>query len=336
MMCKSRLFIAMGLLSLVVALPVQAKTKAKIVPPQPYELTRMDGALPRIDLWQAEQMPNSRGLDLKDSIYNSRTWRIMMPRIYAYLPGMECRTRTALLVIPGGGYAKQAYETAGDATAKWLNSMGITAFVLLHRLPTSPDLMEPEVAPLQDAQRAMRYIRAHASEYGIDPHRIGVMGASAGGHVCASVCSIRRDVSQCGDALDTVSFRPDFAILISPVISMDDEIVNKGSRSALLGDSQNDPAVKDQWSMEKHVTSANPPTLFIHAADDPAVPLQNSLRMYQALVEAGVKGSSIHIFPQGKHSIAVRNQPGSTVLWPQIADLWLQEIGMLEPQFPKR
>ena len=296
---------------------------------QAQDAVRMDQGLPRIDLWEAGKIPNSHGMELSDSIARNRTWRIGMPRIYTYLPGPEDRSRTAVLVIPGGGYAKQAYETAGDAFAKWLNSIGVTAFVLIHRLPNSPDLVDGSIAPTQDAQRALRYIRAHAEEYGIDPDRIGVMGCSSGGHVSACVSTIRDDWSAVGDALDAVSFRPNFAILISPVISLEDPIANVGSRDNLLGERRNDPALRRRFSMDQQVRADNPPTLFIHAADDGAVPQQNSLRMYNALVEAGVKGSSLHIFPHGGHSIALRHQPGSTALWPDLAERWMKEIGVL-------
>lgn len=291
---------------------------------------RMDEGLPRVDLWTPGHIPNSKGLALPDSVARNRTWRIGMPRIYVYQPGPEDRSKTAVLVIPGGGYAKQAYETAGDALAKWLNSIGVTAFVLIHRLPNSQDLIDGSLAPTQDAQRALRYIRHHAEEFGIDPQRIGVMGCSSGGHVSACVSTIGEDWSAVGDELDAERFRPDFAILISPVISLQDPIANVGSRDMLLGERKNDPALRTRFSMDEQVTAANPPTLFIHAANDTSVPQQNSIRMYNALVDAGVRGSSLHIFPHGGHAIALRRQPGSTAVWPEIAEMWMKEIGVLE------
>ena len=201
----------------------------------------------RIDLWNVDNMPNSRNMQLRDSVVNHRTWQIGMPRLYVYQPCSDNRTNTAVILIPGGGYAKQAYEAAGITMAQWLNSIGVTAFVLLHRLPTSPDLIEREKAPLQDAQRAVRYVRAHASEYGVE--KIGVMGCSAGGHLAACVSSIAEDVSNVGDSIDRYSFRPDFSILISPVITMVDELTNKGSRNALLGEKPCNDMV-DRYSME--------------------------------------------------------------------------------------
>lgn len=280
----------------------------------------------RIDLWQGVKMPNSRGLHITDSVSNHRTWRIASPRLYAFQPCADERTNTAVILIPGGGYAKQAYEAAGITMARWLNSIGITAFVLLHRLPNSPDLTNGWEAPVQDAQRAVRYVRANAAEYGVAPDRIGVMGCSAGGHVCACVSTIADDMSLAGDSLDRHSFRPDFAILVSPVIRMADGL----ERHFLCSEAGNEELLA-RYSMDRHVTPANPPTLFIHASDDRTVKPVHSLSMYQALIDKGVTRSSIHIFPFGRHSIAVRRQPGTTALWPEIAERWMEETGFLEP-----
>jgi acetyl esterase/lipase len=293
--------------------------------------TGMDNVEPvRIDLWQANKMPNSRlqGNALPtDSIVNHRIWRCGMPRIYAYQPVVEERSKTAVILIPGGGYIKQAYEVSGISLAKWFNSIGITAFVLLHRLPNQAELIEPWKAPLQDAQRAIRYVRAHAEEFGIDPERIGVMGTSAGGHFSACVSTITEDWSAIGDEYDKVSFLPNFAILVSPIIN-ELEPETAGKRLDLCGTSKDDPTWSKLFSIDKSVSSTNPPTLMIHASDDPAVPVLNSMKMYEALKKAGVEKCSLHIFPFGKHAIALRHQPGSTALWPEIAEEWMKEIGV--------
>ena len=144
----------------------------------------------------------------------------------------------------------------------------------------------------------------------------------------ACVSTIKDDMSAVGDSLDGYSFRPDFSILISPLITMREELTNKGSRKALLGDKPNNEMV-ERYSMENHVTSENPPTLLIHASNDTAVSPENSVMMYDALIGKGVRQSSIHIFPFGKHSIAMRRQPGTTALWPLIAEGWMEEIGVL-------
>lgn len=284
----------------------------------------------RIDLWEVGKQPNSRlqGDALpSDSIQRHRIWRCGVPRIYAYQPVTEERSKTAVIIIPGGGYIKQAYEVSGVSIAKWLNSIGITAFVLLHRLPNQEELIDPWKAPLQDAQRAIRYVRAHAEEYGIDPHRIGVTGTSAGGHFSACVSTITEDWSAIGDALDTVSFLPDFAILVSPVIN-ELESESAGKRKDLCGTTEANPVWAKLFAIDKSVSASNPPTLLIHAADDPAVPVFNSVKMFEALKKAGVEKCSMHIFPFGKHNISMRSQPGSTALWPFIAEEWMKEIGV--------
>jgi acetyl esterase/lipase len=295
--------------------------------------TLMDKAEPtRIDLWQTGHQPNSRlqGDALPtDSISRQRIWRCGVPRIYAYQPVVEERSKTAVILIPGGGYIKQAYEVSGVTLAKWLNSIGITAFVLLHRLPNQTELIDPWKAPLQDAQRAIRYVRAHAEEYGIDPNCIGVMGTSAGGHFSACVSTLTEDWSAIGDEYDKVPFLPNFAILVSPIIN-ELESETAGKRLDLCGATMDDPTWSKLFAIDKSVSSANPPTLMIHASDDPAVPVLNSVKMFQALKRAGVEKCSMHIFPFGKHSIAIRHQPGSTALWSEIAEEWMKEIGVFE------
>ena len=270
----------------------------------------------RINLYEGVTMPNTVGTQHYDSISGNRIWRAEQPRLYAYVPGLEERTNKAVIVIPGGGYIKQAYETAGVSFAKWLNTFGVTAFVLLHRLPIQPDVKDATIVPFQDAQRAVRWVRAHAAEYGIDPNQVGVMGCSAGGHVCAGVSTISQDLSACGDSLDRQPFRPSFCILVSPVIS---EYGYKGQPPIIA-------ELMEKNKFDEMVTKDNPPTLLIHAADDRAVNVSNSVKYFSALQQADVKNCSLHIFPFGRHSISLRSQPGSTALWPTIAEEWMKEV----------
>ena len=209
--------------------------------------------------------------------------------------------------------------------------MGVTAFVLIHRFPQSPDVIESYKAPLQDGQRALRYIRAHAEEYGIDIHKVGVMGCSAGGHLAASLCTIGEDWSKVGDALDAYSCKPSFAVLISPVISMDDAIVHKGSRTNLLGKREQDIALRNLFSLEKQVDGNTVPAILFHASNDKAVSPLNSIAYYTVLYKAGIEKSSLHLFPAGGHAISLRAQRGSTVMWPELAEAWLIENGFLSP-----
>lgn len=272
-------------------------------------------------------MPNSRGLNLPDSIANERIYRVGTPGLYLFETSRAENKGAAVIIVPGGGYARLAYQISGFQLAKWFNTMGITAFVLQHRLPQSPDVKTCYKAPLQDIQRAVRYIRAHADRWGIEPQKIGVMGSSAGAHLSACAATLSDDWSQAGDTLDKISFRPDFAILVSPVVSMD-EIAHKGSRQNLLG-KYDTPELREKFSCDKQVSTTTPPMFIVHAMNDPAVSCLNSLRLFDALKRNDIEGSSLHIFPAGKHSIALRNNPGSTDEWTNLAEQWLIETGFI-------
>ncbi len=280
-----------------------------------------------IPLWETGKMPNSKGIALKDSIANERIYQVGTPGVYWFAPSDAENKGVAVVIVPGGGYARLAYQISGFSLAKWFNTMGIHAFVLQHRLPQSPDVEVCYKAPLQDMQRAIRHIRAHAATWGIDPQRVGVMGSSAGAHLSACAATITDDWSQAGDSLDRQPFMPDFAILVSPVVSMG-EIAHKGSRQNLLG-KYDSPALREKFSCDKQVSAATPPMFIVHATDDPAVPCLNSLALFEALKRHDIKGASLHIFPSGGHSIALRNNPGTTNEWTSLAEKWLSEIGIL-------
>ncbi len=212
--------------------------------------------------------------------------------------------------------------------AKWFNAMGISAFVVNYRLPTSPDLQQRELAPLQDAQRAMRMVRANASRWKINPNKIGVQGSSAGGHLAAMMGNSAEDVSILKDSLDMVPFRADFMILVSPVISMGSN-AHKGSKANLLGDNPSQELI-NKYSMELHVTTATPPCFIADAFNDKTVPPINSLLFYQALLEKNIS-TSFHVFPQGGHAIGLSNNPGSTEQWKALCEAWLKEMKFIEP-----
>lgn len=281
-----------------------------------------------IPLWKTSHIPNSKGLHLKNSIVNERYYQVGMPGMYVFHPVKETNTGTAVLICPGGGYTHITYKLGGFSRAKWLNVMGVTAFVLIYRLPNSPDLIEGAKAPLQDAQRAMRIIRAHAKAWGIDPQKVGVMGASAGGHVAASLGTNVSDISAIGDSLDQFSFHPDFMILVSPVISMG-KYAHEGSRKSLLGNHPSQ-AMKEKYSAGLHVTAATPPCFIADAFNDKTVDPHNSLLFYKALLNHHIS-TSFHVFPHGGHSIAMRNNPGSTKYWTALCESWLREMKFINP-----
>ncbi|WP_333625116.1 alpha/beta hydrolase [Sphingobacterium siyangense] len=274
-------------------------------------------------------MPNSKGLKLLDSIANERVYQVAEPRIIPFFVSKQENSGTAVLIIPGGGYARLAYVISGTQLAKWFNTIGINAFVLLHRLPNSPDVIARSLAPLQDVQRAMRVIRSKTAEWHIDPGRIGVMGCSAGGHLAASLSSIERPIKVLGDAIDQLSSKPNFSVLVSPVITMKGDHAHQGSVDNLLGKVADD-SQKELFSLQAQVTERTPPTFLVHAQNDKTVSVQNSLLYYQALLEHKIT-ASLHIFPQGGHAIALVNNPGSTATWPSILAAWLHEIKMIKP-----
>ncbi|SFD25443.1 alpha/beta hydrolase [Spirosoma endophyticum] len=279
-----------------------------------------------IPLWPAGKMPNSKGLMLKDSIANERIYRVGTPGMYAFFPSAQENKGAAVVICPGGGYERLAYIISGWQLAKWFNTMGISAFVLNYRLPNSPDLKQRELGPLQDAQRAMRLIRANAARWGIKMDKIGVQGTSAGGHLAALLSTATTDVSAIGDSISQRAFRPDFTILVSPVITMG-PYVHVGSRKNLLGPNPSKELL-DRYSLENSVTATTPPCFLVHAFNDTGVDQRNSLLYYQALVEKKIP-SSLHTFPQGGHAIALRNNPGSTQQWVTLCESWLREMNFI-------
>lgn len=280
-----------------------------------------------IPLWTKGKMPNSKGLVLKDSINNERLMQVATPGIHVFLTSVNENKGAAVLIIPGGGYHHLSYNVSGYQLAKWFNTIGINAFVLDHRLPISPDVKEREKAPLQDAERAMRIIRANAVKWGIDIEKVGAMGCSAGGHLAASLGTIKDDFAAVQDELDNYSFKPNFLILVSPVIDMG-SFAHKGSRENLLGKNPSKEGVA-KFSLQNQVSGYTPPTFIADAFNDRVVSPMNSLLFYNALFEHHIP-SALHVFPQGGHSIALRNNPGSTALWVDLCEKWLIETNVIK------
>jgi acetyl esterase/lipase len=284
-----------------------------------------------IPLWEKGKMPNSKGLELKDDIRNERIYQVGTPGFYAFFPSNQENRGAAVVICPGGGYERLAYVIAGTQMAKWFNTLGVSAFVLNYRLPNSPDLVQREIAPLQDAERVMRIIRANAEKWGIKADKIGIFGTSAGGHLAANLGITTEDFAKIGDDLDKFSFSPNFMILVSPVITMSD-YTHAGSKKNLLGENPSKELI-EKYSLEKQVSSSSPPVFLVHAADDKSVSPRNSLMFYTALLDKNVS-ASLHIFPNGGHAIALRNNPGSTEEWTRLCEMWLIEMNFI-PQIKK-
>ena len=242
-----------------------------------------------------------------------------IPTLTPFLP-KEKVNGSAVIVCPGGGYQHLA-DHEGKPVAEWLTSIGITAFVLKYRI--GPKYHHP--APLQDAARAVRLVRAHASEWKIDPKRIGVLGFSAGGHL-ASTIGTHFDSGQpdAADAIDRMSSRPDLLVLIYPVITMG-EFTHAGSKKQLLGDNPTPDMVK-LLSNEEQVTKETPPTFLVHTANDEAVNVENSLRFVEALRRVGVP-FELHVYERGKHGFGLAPDDPILSTWPARAADWLRLQG---------
>jgi acetyl esterase/lipase len=229
-----------------------------------------------------------------------------------------------VIICPGGGYGRLSVVREGRDVAARLNAMGVSAFVLRYRLK---EYGHP--APLRDALRAVRLVRSRASEWGIRPDRIGILGFSAGGHLAASAATLfDAPEGKTGAALDSVDARPDFAVLVYPVILTEGPHAHEGSRRNLLGDNP-DPSLVRRLSLDNQVTARTPPTFLVHTSEDTSVPLENSLAFYAALRRAGVP-SELHLFPRGKHGFGLDEGLGATSKWMDRVQDWMGASGWLE------
>ena len=282
-----------------------------------------------IPLWPTGKKPNWNGKNVSDSVYNERTWRVGTPGMYVFLANPSENKGTTVLICPGGGYERVSHIYNGFNFAKWFNTHGINAFVLLYRLPHQQDLKNRETAPLTDVQRAMRLLKGNADRWHLAKEKIGVMGVSAGGHLASTLATHFDDVSSIQDSLDKASYHPGFSILLSPVISMG-QFAHGGSRSNLLG-SNPSKALIDKYSNELRVTNQTPPTFIVHAQNDSTVNVKNSVLYFNALIDKGVQ-ASMHVFPQGGHGIKLVENPGSTELWLDLLYLWMKEKRFITPE----
>ncbi len=281
------------------------------------------GAQEFIPLWPVGKKPNSNGKKIKDSLFNERIWSVEIPGLYCFPVSKAENKGSAVLIIPGGGYERVSHVYNGFNFANWFNLHGINAYVLIYRLPHQQDLINRQLAPLQDAQRALRLLRSKAELLNIDPGKLGVMGISAGGHVASMLGTEIKDVSSIGEPLDSASFRPDFMILLSPVITMG-EYAHQGSKKHFLG-GDTSKATVEKYSSELQVSSFTPPVFLVHAQNDSSVHVRNSIYFNNALIRNNIS-ASLHVFPQGGHGIKLVGNPGSTELWMPLLYLWLQEM----------
>ena len=280
----------------------------------------------RFDLWPGEA-PGLLAADLRERVterstdarFNDRALdRIRSPRLEVFRAARP--NGAAMLVIPGGGYQRVVVDKEGYELAPWLAARGITAFVLFYRLPAEGWRNASNV-PLADAQRAMRLIRQGARRWGIDPSRVGAMGFSAGGHLCADLATrSARDLYQPVDGADALDPRPLLAAPIYPVISMDPRIAHGGSRDQLVGVRPSEALIAEH-SPDRQVSATTPPCFLAHAEDDATVPVANTLALRAALKSAGVPVET-HLFERGGHGFGYGRRTAGLPAdrWP---DLWL-------------
>ncbi len=276
-----------------------------------------------IPLWP-EGVPGAKPGLGAERWFDGHTANVSEPTLTVFAPAVDKPNGTAVIICPGGGYVNLSVEREGVQYANWLGTLGVTSFVLKYRLA---EFGHP--APLQDVLRAVRLVRSRAAEFKINPARIGVMGSSAGGHLAASAGTLfDHPAGKTGAPLDVTSARPDFLILMYPVITMDDPAVHAGSRKALLGASPT-PELLKLMSLEKQVTAATPPTLLIHTQADKSVPVENSILFFQALTREHVP-AEMYLFEQGAHGMGMKAGLGTASEWPRRAEEWLRNRGLLD------
>lgn len=247
------------------------------------------------------------------------------PSLNIHLAPADRANGTGLLVMPGGGYWGLSVLTEGEKVAAWLNGLGITAFILNYRLPDPSIMQDPSVGPAQDAQRAMRVVRTRAKEWAIEPDKVGVLGFSAGGHLAATLSTLYKDPFY--HEAEPTDARPDFSILIYPVISMQSSITHEGSREALLGPDPVEALVR-RFSLDERVHREVPPTFLVHSMDDDIVPAANSLRYAGALGKAGVP-FELHVYQSGGHGYDLGRSTNTESHWPEACERWLGSRGFL-------
>jgi len=271
-------------------------------------------AEPKIELLWPDGAPLAKGNTDDDK-----------PSLTIYLPPKDKATGAAVVICPGGGYGNLAMDHEGHQVAQWLNSFGVGGFILKYR-HRKAGYGHP--VPLLDAQRAIRTVRARAKEWGIQPDRIGILGFSAGGHL-ASTAGTHFDKGDpdAKDPIDRVNCRPNFMVLVYPVISFVEPFTHKGSLKNLLGEDP-DPKLVEGLSNEKQVTPDTPPTFLVHTSGDTGVPAENSVAFYLALRKAKVP-AEMHIFAKGEHGFGLGKKGNAVAVWPSLCVEWMRGLGVL-------
>jgi acetyl esterase/lipase len=277
-------------------------------------LARADG--PKVELLWPDGAPGAKGTEAADK-----------PTLTIWPSPVDKANGAAVVICPGGGYGFLAVDHEGKQIAEWLNERGVSAFMLKYRI--APRYRHP--APLQDAQRALRTVRARAKEWKLDPKRIGIWGFSAGGHLASTAGTHFDDGNaDAKDAIERVSCRPDFLILCYPVITLEAPYAHMGSRNNLLGEKADDKLVQSLCN-EKRVTAKTPPTFLFHTNADAGVVPENSILFYMALRKAKVP-AELHIYERGQHGVGLAQKDAVLKSWPNRLEAWLKSRGYLKKE----
>lgn len=270
-------------------------------------------AEPKTELLWPQGAPEAKGTEEKDQ-----------PKFIIWLPEAEKAVGCGVVVCPGGGYGGLAMDHEGKQIGEWLNSFGVAAFICDYR-HKGKGYQHPQ--PLNDAQRAIRTVRARAAEFGVKPDRIGILGFSAGGHL-ASTALTHFDAGKAdsSDPIEKASCRPDFGVLCYPVIAFDQPFTHKGSQKNLLGENA-PPELVASLSNEKQVTKDTPPTFLWHTYEDKGVPPQNSIEFYSAMIRNGVPGE-LHVYEKGAHGVGLGKQLSATGDWSNACRRWIESRGL--------
>lgn len=240
---------------------------------------------------------------------------VINPTLEVFLPEKDKATGAAVIIIPGGGYSVIVYSSEGTPNARELAKNGIAAFVLKYRLPSDATMADKTIGPLQDAQQAIKVVRERAAEWSINPNKIGIMGFSAGGHLASTLAT--HYAKPVIENSNNTSLRPDFQVLVYPVITMQDNLTHKDSRKQLLGESPSKELV-DLYSNELQVDENTPKAFITHAADDVTVDVDNSINYFEALRRKKVP-VEMHIYPKGGHGLG-----GKKDAWMSNLLKWMQ------------
>jgi len=261
-------------------------------------------------------IPNSKKTEKKETFTSGMFRDVTKPTLEVYLPEKEKATGAAIIIIPGGGYGVIVYQGEGVSSAKQFAKNGVAAFVLKYRLPDDSIMLNKTMGPLQDAQQAIKRIRENAGKWSIDVNKVGVIGFSAGGHLASTAAThFQNPVIE---NVNNTNLRPDFQVLVYPVISMQDSLTHRGSRDNLLGKNPSKEII-DQYSNELQITNDTPPAYITQAADDKTVDVDNSIVYFEGLRHHNVD-VEMHIYPKGGHGFIFRRPD-----WMEPLLLWMKE-----------